>query len=206
MDQDPFQVNRRTYDQIAGQFVQRTPGMDEWLIKKATRLVEHIQPEQRMLDVGCGPGRDLSWFLKNGFQALGVDLSMGMLMEAQKVAKPSLCQMEMRHLALASRSFAGVWCNAALLHLPKKEVPNALAEIHRVLIPGGRFILSIQKGCGEGLETSQTGDILRFFARYDMHEMHEFLEQASFRVLLQEEYEFFGRTWLWFETVRSISG
>src|SRR5512143_2951961 len=110
MDQDPFQVNRRTYDQIAGQFAQRTADMNEWLIKKATRLVEHIQPEQRILDVGCGPGRDLSWFLKSGVRAFGVDLSMGMLMEAQKVANSTLCQMEMRHLALASHNFAGVWC------------------------------------------------------------------------------------------------
>lgn len=94
----------------------------------------------------------------------------------------------------------GVWCNAALLHLPKKEVPKALAEISRVLVPGGCFFLSIQKGCDEGLEISQNGNITRFFARYTAQEMERILEQAGFIVRYQEEYEY-GRAWIWFESV-----
>lgn len=107
MDQDPILVNRQTYDQIAGQFAAQTARMDERLIVRALRLVEHIQPGARILDVGCGPGRDLGWFIENGIHALGVDLSNGMLKEAKRVKGSILCQMEMRQLAFASGSFAG---------------------------------------------------------------------------------------------------
>jgi SAM-dependent methyltransferase len=202
MDPDPSQVNRQTYDQIAGQFAARTAHMDAWLIGRTSRLVEQLRPGARILDVGCGPGRDLRWFIENGVHAFGVDLSNGMLLEARRVQRSALGQMEMRRLAFASGSFAGVWCNAALLHLPKTEVPKALAEISRVLAPGGIFILSLQKGNGEGFETGQNENTVRYFARYTPQEMEQFLAQAGFLVLRQDEYEY-GRTWIWFETVQS---
>ncbi len=202
MDQDPVQVNRQTYDQIAGQFALRNSEMNASLIQKARRFIATIRPGERILDLGCGPGRDLGWFIHNGINAIGADLSHGMLMEARKVTGARLCQMEMRRLAFASQIFAGVWCNAALLHLPRNEVPKALANIHRVLAPGGHFFMSLQKGSGEGLETAQDGTHTRFFARYEAQEIGRFLEQAGFHVLRQEEYEF-RCTWLWLESVRS---
>lgn len=204
MDQDPIQVNRRTYDQIAGQFAAKIPVMDERLIAKASRLIEGIRPNERILDLGCGPGRDLSWFQEKGIQAVGADLSFGMLSEARRTARSGLCQMEMRRLGFASQSFADVWCNAALIHLPKDNVPKALAEIFRVLVPGGRFFVSMQKGQGEGWENTPDGRIIRFFARYNAQEMLGILRTAGFKTIEQDEYEF-GRTWLWFETVRMKS-
>lgn len=202
MVQDPIQITRQTYDQIAGQFAAQTANLDERLIGRMSRLVENIPSGERILDLGCGTGRDLGWFLEKSVNAIGGDLSLGMLMEARRAHRFTLCQIEMRQLAFASGSFMGVWCNAALLHLPKEAVPNALAEIYRVLIPGGRFFLSVQKGDREGLEISQNEKVVRFFARYVPQEMEQFLEQAGFSIKLMEEYEF-GRPWIWFETVRS---
>jgi ubiquinone/menaquinone biosynthesis C-methylase UbiE len=127
-----------------------------------------------------------------------------MLEEAQKVSNTNLCQVEMRSLGFANACFVGIWCNAALLHLPKRELPKALAEIFRVLAPKSPFYLSLQKGAEEGIESGPSGNAPRYFARYDGLEMEYLLEQAGFAIIRQDISidEYHRRSWLWFETIR----
>ena len=205
---DPIRLNRQTYNQITTEFAARTAEMPPAVAEQAARLAAHLLPGQKLLDLGCGTGRDLAWFAAHGVQDSGADLSRGMLLEARRVTCASLCQMDMRTLGFASRSFAAVWCDAALLHLPKHFVPQALAEIARVLIPGGRFFFSLQQGRGEGVETGgPANNIQRYFARYDEDEMATLLAQAGFTLLGVTHNQDDRRsrlTWLWFEAALTV--
>lgn len=204
MTQDPIEINRKAYDEIASRFAARRAMMGGQLIDVITRLKGQVRPGERVLDLGCGAGRDLAWLEQAGLRVLGADLSVGMLAEARRVTGCALCQMDMRRLGFARGSFAAVWCNAALLHLPSQQLPGALAEIARLLRPGGHLFALVQKGSGEGLETNAEEHITRFFARYDGVEMGRHLEQAGFSVLERGEYEY-GRTWLWHAAARGES-
>ncbi len=199
-------LNRSAYDQLAAHFAQVNAAMPPELEAAAGRLLARVTErgsQAPILDLGCGTGRDLAWFAAHGMKALGCDLSTGMLAQARQVTRAPLCQMEMRSLGWASNSFQAVWCCAALLHLPKREAPRALAEIARVLLPGGDLFLSIQKGSGEVIERAPyPGEIERFFARYEPDEMAALLEQAGFQLLARRE-NIDGRHWLWFEAQRS---
>ncbi|MBI9052138.1 MAG: class I SAM-dependent methyltransferase [Anaerolineaceae bacterium] len=198
MKHNPIQINRNTYDHIASHFARTTAWMDADFIARAKHFIQQLPPQTTLLDLGCGPGRDLSWFTQQGIDAIGADLSYGMLKEAQQAGISNLCQMEMRHLPFADHSFSGVWCNAALIHIPKGDIPTTLAEIRRVLLPGGRFCVSIQQGSGEKIERHSLLGNRRFLARYALEEMREYITQAGFVVCSQEAYEF-RRKWLWFE-------
>lgn len=208
MDPDPIELTRQAYNRIAVQFAAVNAGMPEQVAKMASRLIAQIRPGRRILDLGCGPGRDLAWFAAHGAQITGADLSAGMLDEARRAVIAGLCQMDMRRLGFANRSFSGVWCNAALLHLPKREVPAALAEIRRILSPNGCFFASVQQGYGESIETHPLNGAQRFFARYQALEMIDLLENAGFSVLNQEIQQDNTRpecSWIWQETVRKES-
>ena len=208
MDPDPIELTRQTYNRIAAQFANVNAVMPEQVAEMATRLIAQIQPDERILDLGCGPGRDLAWFVAHGTRVTGADLSAGMLVESWRIVNVGLCQMDFRRLGFANGSFSGVWCNAALLHLPKREVPAALAEIRRILSPGGCFFASVQQGYGESIEINPLNGAQRFFARYQAPEMIELLENAGFSVLNQEIQQDNTRPecgWIWHETVRKES-
>ncbi len=198
-------LNRSAYDRIAAHFAQANAAMPPEIEAAAGRLLARVKERGStapVLDLGCGTGRDLAWFAAHDLKALGCDLSTGMLAQARQVTRAALCQMEMRSLGWASGSFQAVWCCAALLHLPKQAAPRALAEIARVLLPGGDLFLSVQKGSGEVIERAPyPEEIERFFARYEPDEMALLLEQAGYQILARRE-NIDRRHWLWFEAQR----
>lgn len=187
-----------TYDRIAPAFAERQAEMSENLLLAAQRFLEYIPAGGLCLDLGCGTGRDSAWFAAQQLKTIGVDFSRGMLTEARKNTSRPLAQMDMRQLGFPRQVFAGVWCNAALLHLPKVEAPLALAEMRRVLLPGGILDLSLQKGDVEQLEPNPYASDLgeRFFARYELEETVQLLESARFTVLETLELSYQQRTWL----------
>lgn len=148
-----------------------------------------------MLDLGCGPGWDTARLAHLGARPIGGDLSAAMLDLARAETERPLVQLNMGSLPFRTGSFAGVWCIASLLHVPKAEAPAALAEMRRVLRPDGLLALAVQEGDGEEWNGGYVEGVLRFFARYSADEVAGLLESAGFRVL-QHEREQAGRWWL----------
>lgn len=205
MPEDIYQINRSAYDRVAKQFAAANSSVPEYIQPVGQRMLERAGSaplgSRRLLDIGCGPGRDLAWLSTQGHTALfGSDLSTGMLREARSAGVPAaFAQSDMRWLPYAAGSFACLWSNAALLHIPRAEAPRVLAEMARLLVPGGWLFLSVQKGSGEGLERSPYDPpVERYFTRYEPEEMASMLAVAGFCVMNQGE-NMGHRSWLWFE-------
>jgi ubiquinone/menaquinone biosynthesis C-methylase UbiE len=129
---------------------------------------------------------------------IGADLSSDMLTQARRQARGPLLRMDLRALAFGADSFAGVWCIASLLHLPKAAGADALGEIRRVLRPAGVLALSVQEGAGEDWEAGPFGAEERFFARYTAPELAELLRTSGFTVTYQARNAGPQRHWLQF--------
>lgn len=184
MSDDITQINRSAYDQVAGQYARTHAEMTADMERFAARFLARLPAGARMLDLGCGAGRDLAWFQERREQVYGADFSSGMLRQARQVTQALLVQADMRRLCYASGSFGGLRCIAALLHLPKADAPAAVAEMARVLVPGGFLHITMQKGQGEGLETSHYDPpVDRFYSSYDMESFCALLENAGFVIL-----------------------
>jgi 2-polyprenyl-6-hydroxyphenyl methylase/3-demethylubiquinone-9 3-methyltransferase len=139
---------RAFFDAIASSYGERH-GAAERLLERRLRLIRRLigaHAGEVLLDLGCGPGVHL-FPLAPGFRrAIGVDLSPQMIAAARRVqaARHDLAHVELhagdaRKLAfLDPRSVDVALCTGALEHVPDK--PAVLAELDRVLKPGGRFV------------------------------------------------------------------
>ncbi len=197
---EPTHQNQSAYDQIAGRFAERNAEMLPYLIAEAERLLDALRQAGRadwpVLDLGCGPGRDAAWLEDHDARVVGADLSLGMLSEARKRMRGPLCQLDMRFLPFPAEVFAAVWCQAALLHLPKANAPAALIEARRVLLSGGLLHISVQQGASEGFETRPYEPAERYYAHYQPDEFSALVRSAGFDVLAHGQAEA-RRSWLW---------
>jgi SAM-dependent methyltransferase len=193
-------LNRRmraSYDRIAGRYARINARMPAMVAESAIKFWRLLGPSAFILDLGCGTGRDLAWFRTRGMRGVGVDLSSGMLLQARQGIDVPLASMDMRRLGFATGVYDGIWCNAALLHLPKGEVSPALSEVHRVLRHGGLFFASFKSGYGEGWEPYAYGkSVERFFAFYGKAELSHLIMRAGFSILQEVSSGGIGRSWL----------
>jgi ubiquinone/menaquinone biosynthesis C-methylase UbiE len=197
------EITRESYGQIAPTYAQVSANMSETLLMFAQKFLELLEssfePNAHILDVGCGPGRDMAWFESNNINVTGVDYTQAMLEIAQAQVRGSLVQADMRQMPFEAGSVDGIWCNASLLHLPKTDSPAALLEFKRVLKPNGVLFLAMQEGEGEHLETREVyGENQRFFARYSVPEMTGLLEVLGFDILEHHPHESRDRIWIRF--------
>jgi malonyl-CoA O-methyltransferase len=108
---------------------------------------------QTVLDAGCGSGRYLRELQDRGATMIGMDLSLPML-ERAKETTARIARADIRALPLDAMSLDLVVCGLALGDVPDIEL--ALAEIARVLRPGGRVIYSVVHPTGEAAGWSRT--------------------------------------------------
>jgi SAM-dependent methyltransferase len=169
------------YDQGAAEFA-ATWG--DLRLERALSAYSHrLTGQHRVLDLGCGPGRDVDFLTQLGCRVVGLDLSAGMLSEARcRLPEAHLVRADLRLLPFALGSFDGVWACASLLHLPRALLPVALAGVVRIVRrPGGLLYLALKGGQGERWVTDRDGR-RSFFAYYQPPEVETALRQAGFQV------------------------
>ena len=110
----------------------------------------------RLLDAGCGSGRDSAAFLAQGYRVTAFDGSSEMATRAAQWVRQQV--QDTRYFTLSTRRFDevreiaaydGVWASASLLHVPAAELPDALARLWQAIKPGGRLYFSFKLGQGE---------------------------------------------------------
>jgi SAM-dependent methyltransferase len=169
-----------TYDTIAPAYAARRAAAG-WTNVEFDRLSAELRPGALIADVGCGPGIHTQLLRERGFQAVGVDLSWGMLRSRQV---PALAQADMRALPLRTGHLDAIWCSAALLHVPRPQVPTVLAEFARVLRPGGGLTVSLAEGDGEFWEpVSYQPSHQRWYVLHRIEAVTGQLSDAGFDIL-----------------------
>src|SRR5665213_374770 len=98
-------------------------------------------------DLGCGPGQIGRFVRNHGRTVVGVDISAEMAKLAGRRLDAAVVS-DIRRLPFVGASLGGVVAFYSLIHLRRDELDVALSEIHRVLRPGSRLLLSAHEGHG----------------------------------------------------------
>jgi SAM-dependent methyltransferase len=134
---------RGAYDAVAGAYAERVGG--ELAGKPADRaLLDALAARAGGVvgDLGCGPGHVAAHLRDRGARVVGVDLSPGML----RHARVPVAAGDLLALPLADGSLAAAVAFYSLIHLPPGTEVAALAEVRRVLAPGGTLLAAVHVG------------------------------------------------------------
>ena len=135
-----------------------------------SRYIKYLKHGARILDMGCGPGRDLLFFKQNGFSVSGIDNAGKFVNFAREYSGCSVSLMDFREVSF-SEEFEGIWACASLLHLNKDELQNVLERSVKALKPEGVFYMSFKYGSFEGIRNG------RYFL---------FLDENAFRKIIKD--------------------
>lgn len=135
-------------------------------------FLARLPPCARVLDLGCGSGRDTAVFLAAGHAVTAMDPSPELASRAAQRLAIEVTVAPAQSLDAHAR-FDGVWACASLLHVPLAETDDVWARIARALVPGGVVYASYKLGAGE-----RTVDG-RFFLDRDEPTLRSTLERAG---------------------------
>ena len=197
---DHTATNRSTYDRIARAYAEKhncgDPSKEDWFSGLQDAFLASLPVEGLLADLGCGPGTDGSRFAKEGYRVIGMDLSAGMLSIAARGLVGRLAQADLRALPVDCGRLDGIWCVAALLHVPEQDTDQVLREFRRTLRHSGSLALVTALGESSRFEAvPYAPDEQRWFVYRHPDRLREQLRVAGFRIRMEDQAPG-NRVWL----------
>jgi SAM-dependent methyltransferase len=178
MTDDFDTISRRTlehYERNAEQFFAGT--IDHDVSQNIDALLSAIEgtPPYTILDIGCGPGRDLKTFSSLGHRAIGLEGCANFVEMARAFSGCEVWYQDFLHLQLPQEMFDGIFANAVLFHVPSAKLPKVLRDLHASLKRRGVLFTSNPRGHNE---EGWNGE--RYGSYYDYETWEQLLKQAGF--------------------------
>lgn len=137
------------YQNHAQDFFDGTVNVDMTPLYEA--FTQHLTHGSRVLDAGCGSGRDAKAFHEIGYQVDAFDASSAMVELARQHTGLPVQLMTFSEID-GKAQYDGIWCCASLLHVPSSELPAVMQKLADALKPGGVWYVSFKYGNGERVQ------------------------------------------------------
>ena len=164
------------YNDNAARYAAETVDTDMRIV--CDRFLALVKPGGRVLDLGCGSGRDLKYFREQGFEAEGLDGSAEL---CKLAADHSGCLVEccpLEDWAPEPDLYDGIWCCAVLHHLPEAEIARFFAEKLLCLREGGVLYF-----CGKSRTEGARDAWGRWFSPFTEELARDWAESAGLEVV-----------------------
>lgn len=156
------------YEKHADEFVISTSSIDMGALYE--RFERYLSYGARILDLGCGSGRDSLYFHRRGYDVVAVDPSNAMCKKTRTIVDIPVITLGAEDLAF-NEEFDGVWACASLLHIPLERIEFALKAIFSSLKDKGILYCSWKYGGGERIENG------RFYSYYNELTLNTIIQQ-----------------------------
>lgn len=168
-EQNAVDTTIQYYEEHAEEFTANTLGADMTSIR--SRFLAYLPTECRILDFGCGTGRDSKAFLDLGYDVAAIDGSEALCQIARSLTGlPVQCLDFRNYSPEEGEVYEGIWACASLLHLQKTELLPVMKVLSQALRPGGAFYVSFKYGTFEGKRNG------RHFTDFTLEEFREFIK------------------------------
>jgi 2-polyprenyl-3-methyl-5-hydroxy-6-metoxy-1,4-benzoquinol methylase len=168
---DPIKSTVQFYEEHAQEYFERTVSAD--LSPIYDEFSKWVPPGSKVLDAGCGSGRDVKNLHLRGFDVMGIDGSAALVKLARQYSGANCRTMRLENINFVRR-FDGIWSCASLLHVPKPKLISVLRRLGRAMVEGGTLYASVQVGKGEMLAPDG-----RYFAYFTTGEFTDYLIAAG---------------------------
>ena len=145
--------NIEYYNENASSFIEGTLNADMSLWRD--KFESYVADGGRILDAGCGSGRDSKAFKQHGFSVVAFDASREMCKAASELLDQEVWQMKFQEIAF-NEEFDGIWACASLLHVSYDELSEVLSRLHKALKPNGIIYMSFKYGDGKMTKGERT--------------------------------------------------
>ena len=141
------------------------------------KFEQYVNPQGKILDVGCGSGRDSKRFIEAGYQVEAIDASEEICKFASEYIGQQVKCRRLEELTYENE-FDGIWACASLLHIKKEEMSAVIEKLCRALKKNGILYASYKLGSQERFADG------RFFNDYTEKEMREiFSKQKGLEII-----------------------
>ncbi len=134
------------YDKNHKEFIRSTLAVD--MRELYQPFCELLPKGAKILDAGCGSGRDALHFSQNGYCVVAIDASQEMVRATRRLTGVECHQMRFEDFTLV-RNFDGIWACASLLHVKRDCLPSVLERLANILVPDGVIYASFKNGSVE---------------------------------------------------------
>jgi SAM-dependent methyltransferase len=158
------------YTDFAPTYVASGPG---GVSRHLSVFLNALPPGSRILELGCGGGRDAKVMIAAGHRVDPTDGSPAIARKAEELLRIPVRVMNFEELD-ARDEYDAVWANASLLHVPRAELPSILSRIRFALKPGGLHHATYKAGGQEGRDSQG-----RYFNHLTNDELVDMYERSG---------------------------
>lgn len=180
---------KETYNRIAEDW-HRDHTQDDWWVEGTDAFIQELPSGGRVLDVGCGSGVKSKYLSEHGLKVIGIDISDKLL----DIARREIPSIEFRELSMydldsMQETFDGVFAQASLLHIPRKDAGEIVQKMARRLVPGGLLYIAVKEtreGKPEEGMLKENGygyEYERFFSYFTIEELEQYIQEAGLSVV-----------------------
>ncbi len=175
-------ITIKSYDANALEWSNKHLNPSDW--KDELKTFNKYLPKGKVIEFGCGGGRDAKPLSGLGYKYLGTDVSKGFLKEAKKNnPKLKFIYKSLYKLDFKQNEFDGFWASAVFLHIPKDRMDLVLKNITKIIRPDGIGFISVKEGKGELLESDDVEGLERLWSYYTLEGFGGLLGRNNFKVL-----------------------
>ena len=165
------------YNQNASAYVESTVNVEFSATQE--RFLSYLKPGTKILDFGCGSGRDTKYFLNKGYRVDAIDGSEEFCKRASEYTRIPVRKMLFSELN-STEEYDGIWACSSILHLSKADLSDVFGKILVALKRGGVLYTSFKYGEFEGERRG------RFFTDFTIDSFHTFISKFPQLVIIEE--------------------
>lgn len=176
---------------------------DDWWVEGTDHFCSLLRKNDSILDVGCGAGVKSKYLSQKGFQVTGIDFSE-IFIDIAKRENSSIefVVVDMKDISGLKCQFGGIFAQASLLHIPKRDIQSVISGLLTKLDHGGCLYIAVkgkrQGGLDEEVfkENDYGYSYERFFSFFTMDELRAYFNELKLEIVYETSKVHGNTNWL----------